>query len=100
MKIERKLNQPESWKREARLEKILALLKKAVKKKIDPDTWVNFHGELGVEESCCKELFSLTDAEVERCASASCLVDLWAFRALGSRICIPVPKLDWYWYNN
>jgi len=101
MKIEPRLNQPENWAREARIEKILSLLKKKIVENICPDVWFwGADGDLRVEENSCKKLFSLADDEVEACASASCLVDLWAFRALGRRLIIPIPKLDWFWYNN
>jgi len=78
----------------------LIKLRKLVKKYIKSDScwWFDADNDLRVSEFQ-ENPFNLQDEEIERFASTSSNIDLWAFRALAYRLSVRVPRADWAWYN-
>jgi len=80
--------------------KSLKKLKAIVKNQVQNDhCYWYFDSDNDLRISEIKPFFNLTAQEIEAVATTSCGCQLWSFRALGKRLGVPVPELDWVWYN-
>jgi len=86
------------------MEKSMIALKEIVKSKVNPDNlegnfYLDHEGDIVVNIHREESLFNLTGQEIEYCATASCGIQLWIYRAMARRLGVRIPHADWIWYN-